>query len=434
MLPRAEQGEQLRQELRNISDSDTRREIQCELARILGSDQFNGSSRSSRFLQHVMAKALAGEFDALKERVLGIEILGRDPMFDTNHDATVRVTANDVRRRLKQYYQASPQARVRIALPSGMYIPQIEMAPPGTAPVIASEPATLPAPAAGARPRGHYVALCIAGFLLVVLPWCLLWWRMRDPAASPARNVLPWSALFKPGHKVEVVVADANLIVNKVRSHQDVPIGVYSSHNFAYAPDLPGMFGSFLNTTPLTTASDARIASRIAELAVHAGSGIQLKYCNRVDVTDLKGPEPMIFLGSSTSNPWVALFSNQLNFQIVHRFDTDTDVCINRQPKPGELPVYVPTPRSATLSVGYAVITLTPNLSGQAPVLLIAGTTTEATEAAGDFVLNFDRLSGALKRIGIGRAGPPRRLEVLIKTSFVSTASVTSDVISFRTQ
>jgi len=99
-------------------------EFRSHLERILSSPAFRGSHRSQEFLHHVVDLALQGEFDRIKERILGIEIFRRDAEYDTSQDAIVRVTANEVRKRLIQYYAGAPAEEFRISLPAGSYIPE----------------------------------------------------------------------------------------------------------------------------------------------------------------------------------------------------------------------------------------------------------------------------------------------------------------------
>jgi hypothetical protein len=420
---RVELVEHLCAEIRSISQSDLRPQLDAELQRILESDQFRTSHRSCTFLVHVVDRALAGEFDALKERVLGTDLFGRDATFDTEHDSVVRVAANDVRKRLKEFYREHEPVNVRIGLPAGLYIPQIERLEPQPAPPAARRPL---------RPKLGWSLALTAVLLAAILLWVALRQRTPVPLAATAAKVPFWSAILKTGKRVNIVTADANLVMMKVRSGHDVPISEYASHNLPYVSDLPGAFGEYLNAIPLTTVSDALIATRITELATAAGSGAQVVYCNRLTVGDLKGDLPVVLLGSPTSNPWVELFYNQLNFQLVHRYDSGREVCVNRQPQAGEPPEYLPARRRVGFSEGYAVVSMVPNLAGKAPVLIIAGTSTEGTEAAGDFVTNPDRLAAWARKVGLDRRPNLRRLELVIRASYVSAASATSDVVAFR--
>src|SRR5258708_39810508 len=78
--------------------------VMAELAAILASDSFSSSKRCQDFLEFVVKRALAGDYESLTERFLGVELFGRAVDYETATDSIVRVRANDVRRRLAQYY------------------------------------------------------------------------------------------------------------------------------------------------------------------------------------------------------------------------------------------------------------------------------------------------------------------------------------------
>ena len=95
-----------------------------ELHRILQSSAFRSSPRCQQFLRFVIERAVEGHYELLKERMIGIEVFGRDPSYQTEGDSVVRVRATDVRRRLMQYYfTAGNTVSLRIDIPSGSYVP-----------------------------------------------------------------------------------------------------------------------------------------------------------------------------------------------------------------------------------------------------------------------------------------------------------------------
>ena len=101
---------------------DTVREY---LARILSSSEFHSSKRCQEFLNYVVEKALSGQTDDLKERTIGMEVFGRPASYEPSTDATVRVKAGEVRKRLISYYSGTGQLdEVAIQLPPGGYIPE----------------------------------------------------------------------------------------------------------------------------------------------------------------------------------------------------------------------------------------------------------------------------------------------------------------------
>jgi hypothetical protein len=106
-------------------EGDSRTAIEMELISVLDSASFRASARSRAFLRFVVEEALAGRETSLKERTIGVAVLGKDASYDTGSDAVVRVRANDVRKRLLAHYECcAPKAGVRIELPSGSYIPR----------------------------------------------------------------------------------------------------------------------------------------------------------------------------------------------------------------------------------------------------------------------------------------------------------------------
>jgi hypothetical protein len=99
--------------------------VMTELTAILASDVFSSSKRCRDFLDLVVKRALAGDYESLTERFLGVELFGRAVDYETATDSIVRVRANDVRRRLGQYYSGQRSATpVRIDLIPGGYIPE----------------------------------------------------------------------------------------------------------------------------------------------------------------------------------------------------------------------------------------------------------------------------------------------------------------------
>jgi hypothetical protein len=98
------------------------------LRELLESSALKGSRRCQQFLQYVVDKSVAGQFEDLKERSLGVALFGRSPSYDTGDDAIVRVTASDVRKRLHQYYSEKESA-IRIDLPPGPTPPSFARCP-----------------------------------------------------------------------------------------------------------------------------------------------------------------------------------------------------------------------------------------------------------------------------------------------------------------
>lgn len=159
-----------------------------ELERILNSREFRASRRCQDFLRYVVDAVLAGSSDSLKERTIGIEVFGRPSSYATGEDATVRVKAGEVRKRLNLYYSSNPSESVMIDLPVGTYVPEFHYG-------AAREPAKEPTTSADEdtvspkKSRSVYLWL-VASALLVVAVGIGLGYRARH-------NLYTTSAAFE---------------------------------------------------------------------------------------------------------------------------------------------------------------------------------------------------------------------------------------------
>jgi serine/threonine-protein kinase len=105
-------------------------EVRSGLERVLESSGFRNSERLRRFLRMTVEATLAGHGDQLKEYALGRDAFDRGPEYDPRTDSIVRVEAQRLRRKLRQYYESDglPDP-VRIELRSGSYVPEFSRAP-----------------------------------------------------------------------------------------------------------------------------------------------------------------------------------------------------------------------------------------------------------------------------------------------------------------
>src|SRR5580692_10662009 len=97
----------------------------AELAAVLASDTFKRSPKLSRLLIYLCEKCFQGLEGDITEYAIGLDVLGRDPGFDPQQDALVRVDTHHLRKRLKEYYSTTGREHeVQIILPAGQYAPQ----------------------------------------------------------------------------------------------------------------------------------------------------------------------------------------------------------------------------------------------------------------------------------------------------------------------
>lgn len=98
--------------------------VRVQLERILASPLFTGSKRLTAFLRFTVERALAGRVDEIKEYQVGAEVYQRGPHFDPKVDNIVRVEANRLRAKLRDYYEnGGREDPIRIEIPKGAYAP-----------------------------------------------------------------------------------------------------------------------------------------------------------------------------------------------------------------------------------------------------------------------------------------------------------------------
>ncbi|MFZ0336835.1 MAG: hypothetical protein WAL45_02305, partial [Terracidiphilus sp.] len=167
--------------------------------------------------------------------------------------------------------------------------------------------------------------------------------------------------------------------------------------------------------------SEFRLAQRMTALN-RIGNPMHI-YNARDFSSALAGQDNMILIGSKYSNPWQQLFETRLNFKVSPP-GVDPGTVINSSPKAGENAIYSPTD-----SVGYCVVAYLPNPDRGTRALLIEGTSSEATEAGGDFLLSEEEFSGFEKTLHSN--GMPY-FEVLLKTSQARGTPITASVVAYR--
>jgi hypothetical protein len=122
--------------------------LRDELNRILDGPAFRTSKRCREFLEYVVQNTVHGPNGSLKERAIGIDLFNLAEDFDPSQHTIVRVTANEVRKRLAQHYLAeigTPHA-VRIKLPPGSYKTEFRRDTVAVAPAAELSPPQPPSP------------------------------------------------------------------------------------------------------------------------------------------------------------------------------------------------------------------------------------------------------------------------------------------------
>ncbi len=444
--------------------------LRQHLKEIVEGPAFRGSHRSAQFLTYIVEQSIAGRFDLLKERLIGVELFRRDPSYDTGEDAIVRVTASDVRKRLLQHYgRNGTSCEFKLNLPSGSYIPEITddrdgegglvggMEPAHTsepplqnlaqerpdAPTVSAEQVSASAPPVvdhGDASPVRKVSVrqwVLLGCLILALGFAFrgVLWDKSSAKAAASSPVLPWSVLFGSPHATHLITSDPNIVVVQEIIGSELSVSNYANHQYIpdpnkLTPEEIRFCHTLLWGDDSAAAVDPPITASIASLAEANSRRIDVRSARGIQLADLKTDDNFIFLGSPRSNPWSALFRNELDFRFVFDDTAKQEIIDNVHPRQGEMAEYVPTALGWATGQSYAIIAFVQNLDQNGQVLLLAGANGEGTEAAGRLIADPVRLSDALHTCGISPRGPLKHFEMLLHLSTMAGSPTSAEVVA----
>jgi hypothetical protein len=401
----------------------------AQLGRVLESHHFHSSKRCSLFLRYVVEHTINNHHEPLKERTLGIEIFGRDAMYDTAQDPVVRTTAGEVRKRLAQYYQEpGRQQEPRISLPAGGYVPEIhwpsevpsppEMPPPPENIVSPIEPHSL-SPSQSRRLSGKpgwWTFAITLGTLAVVTLVVLVTMRLR-----PTDLDRFWAPFVQAPEPVILCMGQPHAYVfsQKVQAALDrwFQNGADGNGNARRSPEF--------TSVPLDeivpawdrhiSLSEAVVFSRVSSLLVQKGQKVQLRGVRETTLADLRG-KPCVLVGAF-NNEWNLGLTGQLRFYFESQ-GTVADFVRDRQaPDKSDwrVPNTWPYPRPP---VDYAIVSRVVNPTTEQTVVTVAGTTGFGTQAAGEFLTSETYLAEALKQAP--RDWQKKNMQVVLSTRVMS--------------
>jgi hypothetical protein len=439
--------------------------LRTHLQELVSGETFRASPRSQQFLQYIVEKSIRGDFESLKERMIGIELFGRPASFDTGEDSIVRVTASDVRKRLHQHYGwHGHESALRLSIPSGSYIPEITWNPP---PVSAAPASISPQPDPVETPESHPVEnveqkdeesapnkfrLSAIGFsvrvnlfsilaiiLVLALTFGLGLYVQKQRTLSVKQSILPWSALLHPGRTLQIVTSDPDFaaeqeITNQAGSLADYSKGIYVPENAGISPELRDFSNWYLRGNKAADI-DIRIVSDITRLAQATSTPIQIRSARSLQLSDFHTDDDFVLLGNPLSNPWAARFNDQLDFRFILGKDSRPYSIENIRPQGKEPARYSPkdpqfVPKQPSTGTDFAIVAFVgnPNQSGQ--VLLIAGTGPAGTEAAAQLSTNVPKLTQVLRGCDVQPGAQLHHFEILLKVDVVISSLSSADVIA----
>jgi hypothetical protein len=422
-------------------------EIREELRRVLQSHRFINAPKKRRFLEFVTEQALLGSGEKLNEFLIGAEVYDRGPDFNPQNDPIVRVQAHEIRRALKSYYEEEGKSSPwRIDLPVGHYVPVFSKVSPGEQ----SAPTTQRAGVGTTIPRSMllpYTLIVVLAVVCAVLTILLIRDRSRMESLVPAHQTSPglpqdlewfWGPFLPPAAPPIIVIPNHPLLR---AAH-----GGDSAQTLAHGHEIPKQqlpefrdtihfrelkrFVFVPNTSDFTAVGETLGLLNFFELFSRAGQKVRLRQSRLVTFEEIKQGNAILLGGNQSWSGRVFLNPEGFRFQ--------AGVILNKNPRPGEKPLYKPEfdPVTNQLTRDYALILMLPNERVENRILLVYGIYTQGSQAAIEYITSAERLPELRKALLASSPNQktlPPYFEVLLQTTVENSVPGKASLVAVRT-
>ncbi len=431
-----------------LEDAPARGEIYEQLDRILASYPFRTSRQCKELLRYLVQHSLTKDDAPLRERVIGMEVFGRQPTYDTNQDPVVRIRAADIRKRLAQFYQSADAAAApfHLDLQPGSYRVHFRYVTQAAAPlqlqelnkadgdresaVTIADSAAAPMPVAvpdralrreDGRRRGFWLWGSAMFASLVALSFALLW------SLQPTPQQRFWAPLTEARQPVLVYLGS-----NMAYIFSPDFLGRYrATHGLVnngpeFAVDLSAM--STVRTEDLVPVQDTFVTTADLSAAVALTTQLRdlkkpfvLRAGSDLSMGDMRN-RPSLLVGGF-NNPWTLQMTKALPFTMREGTTIQERDGLRRTwSRP-------PNARMSTTE-DYALISRVLNSATGGPSITVAGIGQYGTQAAAELLTSPDRLREFLATFPKGWES--RNLQAVLRVQVLQYQPTAVDVVAKR--
>jgi hypothetical protein len=392
-------------------------EIRKQMQRLLNTAHFKNSRRYPRLFRFIVEETLEGRGEFLKERLLGVQVFGRPPGYDTASDPIVRVTIAEIRKRIAQYYhEESHESEMRIELMPGRYEPEFFPGKPTTTfrtiTVVQPLEHETGTPDRGAsrlsterknmfrnflRPRLWFVvgSLCLA----LAATTAVLWMRAHPSAIDQL-----WQPVLASQRTITVCIPSASNgfsidraagIVAPDRSPSQTP------RQTAARPPDPRLntFLAHENGGENVVFSDVLAANTLSALIAAAHGQSRLRLSSGTTLADLQ-QGPNILIGG-LDNGWTLRALSQLRYRFAGNDREQYWITDAKNPSSRSMQLDLNADYPA-VKQDYAIIARVHDQSTGQIQMIVAGIGMCGTAAAGEYLANPAQVEQLRQRVGRG--------------------------------
>jgi hypothetical protein len=396
-------------------------QVRRQMERLLETAHFKNSRRYPALFRFIVEETLEGRGEFLKERLLGIRVFNRPPDYDTADDPIARVTIAEIRKRIAQYYhEEAHESEMRIELMPGRYEPEfyprkaraapaiaglrssdgaaVALAPDTEAPAdLAAQKTSKPWPALF---RSLFRSWATAIVVVCLALACTLLWRLARPSALDQL----WNPVLKP-HRTITFCLPSDAAGSQVAAAAGILFYSLPAESRDTGPlaNSAGIvnhtFLDYETNAQNVVFSDVLATMRISNWIATRGGEQRLRLVHSTTLDDLQ-QGPTILIGG-LDNEWTLRALAHLRYQFRGTDQEQYWITDTKNPRSRTWEVDLKTQYPA-VKRDYALIARVHDESTRQVQVIAAGIGMSGTAAAGEFMVDPNRLEELRKRIGPG--------------------------------
>jgi hypothetical protein len=398
----------------------------AEVRKILESRTFRDTEALKRLFDYLAQQALNNKGSDLKEYTVGIEAFGKPEDYDPQTDSSVRVQTGKLRQKLDAYYRTEGiEDDFIIELPKGHFNLEFRRRHPAT---------VVEAPKEALKNRFPWLWIASGVFLLLFALVSVLYvtrHRRPGPGTAWTPEMQEFWGPFLASPRPVMVALGTPLFVKVGTStfFRDTTLNDWDSASKSdQVRNVERMTGAAhsspsFNYTPI---GEAEGAFQLERLLLPRGHDLLLEASSDLTWEDISRYN-MIFLGPPKYIPQTLDLPIPQDFEILHHR------VHNLRPAPGESQFFEDRWNSdrTNLEEGHALISRLPGLHGSGEILVLAGSSTESTRAAVEFVTRPEYVASLVRQMH-ERGGIPQWFQVVIHVRFKSKTPIAIELVTMH--
>lgn len=392
-----------------------RRSVQVR--KVLESSTFQETEVLKRLLDYLAKQALNHPRGDLKEYTVGVEAFGKPADYDPQLDSSVRVQAGKLRQKLDAYYRSEgADDELIVELPKGHF--KLEFRP--------RQPITI------AQKKALRWSWVLVGPVLAVigLAFYLVDHRVKVSAESWTPEMEEfWRPFLSSTRPVAVAIGTPMFVKVGNSFFREPGINTWDTasksrelseveHALGANTASPAFLYTGIGEAEGTVALERLLLSHGLDPTVRASSQLAWEDIERYNV---------IFVGPPKFNQQTGELPVQQDFEInrgrVH----------NLHPAGGEPEFFEEkwSPDHVHLEEGHALVSRLPGLHGSGDILVLAGSSTESTRAAVEFVTRPEYVASLIHQTR-ATGGLPKWFQLVLHVRYKSQTPIAMDLVAIR--